>query len=101
MTHGGASHAGLKRFCRPCGVAELMEGLLERARERSEAVERNEVADEVRQAVADSGLTSAEFAVVIGTSGSRLSTYMTGKVVPSSTLLVRIRRVADRYRSVA
>ncbi|MFF5034571.1 helix-turn-helix domain-containing protein [Nocardia salmonicida] len=55
----------------------------------------------MRQAVADSGLTSAEFAVAIGTSGSRLSTYMTGKVVPSSTLMVRIRRVADRYRSVA
>ncbi|MEV0772031.1 hypothetical protein [Nocardia salmonicida] len=46
-------------------MAELMEGLLERARERSEAVERKEVADEVRQAVADSGLTSAEFAVAI------------------------------------
>ncbi|MGW6422610.1 XRE family transcriptional regulator [Nocardia sp. NPDC055053] len=86
---------------RPYGVAELMEGLLERARERAEAAERKEVADEVRQAVADSGLTSAEFAAAIGTSGSRLSTYMTGKVVPSSTLMVRIRRVADRYRSVA
>ncbi|MFD4431525.1 XRE family transcriptional regulator [Nocardia sp. NPDC058497] len=86
---------------RPYGVAELMEGLLERARERAEAAERKEVADEVRQAVTDSGLTSAEFAAAIGTSGSRLSTYMTGKVVPSSTLMVRIRRVSDRCRSVA
>ncbi|WP_220139016.1 XRE family transcriptional regulator [Nocardia sp. GTS18] len=86
---------------RPYGVAELMEGLLERARERAEADERREVADEVRRAVADSGLTSAEFAASVGTSGSRLSTYMSGKVVPSSTMMVRIRRVADRHRSVA
>ncbi|WP_067980312.1 helix-turn-helix domain-containing protein [Nocardia caishijiensis] len=86
---------------RPYGVAELMEGLLERARERAETEERREVADEVRRAVADSGLTSAEFAACVGTSGSRLSTYMSGKVVPSSTMMVRIRRVADRHRSVA
>jgi hypothetical protein len=30
----------------------------------------------------------------IGTSRSRLSTYMSGKVVPSATLIVRMRRVA-------
>ncbi|MDO3648156.1 helix-turn-helix domain-containing protein [Nocardia mangyaensis] len=73
----------------------------DRAREQAEAAERSQVAEEVRQAVADSGVTNAEFAASIGTSGSRLSTYLSGKVVPSSTLMVRIRRVAEHYRSVA
>jgi hypothetical protein len=32
----------------------------------------------------------------IGTSPSRLSTYVTGKVTPSAALLVRMRRAIDR-----
>ncbi|MGF1647054.1 MAG: helix-turn-helix domain-containing protein [Kineosporiaceae bacterium] len=39
-----------------------------------------------------SGLTSTEFASRIGTSRSRLSTYASGRVVPSAALMVRIRR---------
>jgi hypothetical protein len=37
----------------------------------------------------------AEFAERIGTSRSRLSTCMSGKVVPSATLMVRMQRLAD------
>jgi transcriptional regulator with XRE-family HTH domain len=43
-----------------------------------------------------SGLSRAAFASRIGTSASRLSTYSSGKVIPSATLLLRIRRLADR-----
>ena len=43
-----------------------------------------------------SGLSRAEFASRIGTSASRLSTYASGKVTPSATLMLRIRRVAER-----
>ncbi len=53
------------------------------------------VAAEIRQAVARSGLSRAEFASRIETSASRLSTYTTGKVTPAATLMVRIRRLLD------
>ena len=53
-----------------------------------------DVASEVRGLVARSGLSKQDFGERIGTSRSRLSTYMSGKVVPSATLMVRMRRVA-------
>ena len=76
---------------RPYGVAQLMEDQIARARAAAEADERAAVAAEVRRAVAESGLSRAEFASRVGTSPSRLSTYVTGKVVPSATMLLRIR----------
>ena len=81
---------------RPYGAAELMEALLEQSRRRAEDDEREVVAAEVRSAVARSGLSKAEFAARIGTSASRLSTYLNGKVTPSAALMVRARRLADR-----
>jgi len=78
---------------RPYGVAELMESVIARARIRAEDDERRTIAAEIRQAIADSGLTRAEFAAHIGTSTSRLSTYATGKVTPSATFMLRIRRL--------
>jgi DNA-binding transcriptional regulator YiaG len=80
------------RDSRPYGVAEAMEMMITRARERVEQRERQEVAAEIRRAVDESGLTRAEFASRIGTSASRLSTYLAGSVVPSATLMVRIWR---------
>ena len=44
--------------------------------------------------VAHQVLEAVSFAERIGTSRSRLSTYMSGQVVPSATLMVRMRRVA-------
>jgi DNA-binding transcriptional regulator YiaG len=81
---------------RPYGVAEAMETVLHHARERAEASERAAVATEIREAVERSGLSRAGFASRIGTSSSRLSTYISGRVIPSATLMLRIRRVADR-----
>ena len=78
---------------RPYGIADAMETVLARIRERTEATERSEVAAEIRQAIASSGLSRPEFAARIGTSASRLSTYATGKVTPSAALMVRIRRL--------
>jgi DNA-binding transcriptional regulator YiaG len=79
---------------RPYGIAEAMESALSRARERAEASERAAVAAEIRNAVEHSGLSRFEFASRIGTSTSRLSTYITGRVTPSAALMLRIRRVA-------
>ncbi|MCH7233106.1 helix-turn-helix domain-containing protein [Glycomyces sp. L485] len=81
-------------YSRPYGVANLMERVLQSARAGAECAEREVVAGKIRQAIAASGLTRAEFASRIGTSVSRLSTYATGKVVPSAALMVRIERVA-------
>jgi DNA-binding transcriptional regulator YiaG len=79
---------------RPFGVAEVMESVVSRARERREREEREAVASEVREAVGRSGLTQSEFASRIGTSAPRLSTYMSGKVTPSAALMVRVRKTA-------
>lgn len=75
---------------RPYGVAPLMDEVIVRARSRREAEEKSRVAAMVRDAVDRSGLTRAEFAATIGTSGSRLSTYCSGKVTPSAGMLLRI-----------
>lgn len=82
-------------FSRPYGVADAMEAVLARIRERTEADERAGVAAEIRHAIARSGLSRGEFAARIGTSHSRLSTYASGKVMPSAALMVRIRRLAQ------
>lgn len=74
----------------PDGVATLFALAIEHARRDRERGERAEVASRIRAAVARSGLTNAEFAECIGTSASRLSTYVNGKVTPSAAMLVRI-----------
>jgi len=82
------------RLSRPYGTTELLDGVVSRARRLAIDSERRTVADEVRTLVSGSGLSQHDFADRIGTSRSRLSTYMSGKVVPSAALLVRMRRVA-------
>lgn len=57
-------------------------------------------------AVLRSGLSAAGFARALGTSPSRFSTYRSGKIVPSATLLVRAVRIGEaleraRERDVA
>lgn len=78
---------------RPYGIARLMEAVIERARRHIEQNEREAIAAEVREAIDRSGLTRTEFASRLGTSASRLSTYATGRVTPSATLMVRIQRL--------
>lgn len=81
------------------GVVPLMERAIAAARERSQARERHLVAEEIAGYVERSGLTRSEFAERIGTSASRLSTYLSGKVVPSAALMLRMRRLAESPRS--
>lgn len=81
---------------RPYGVAPLLSSVLQRARADAERSERDEVARRVRGHLERFGGDRATFAESIGTSTSRLSTYLTGRVAPASTLLVRMERVADR-----
>jgi ribosome-binding protein aMBF1 (putative translation factor) len=81
-------------YSRPYGVTKAMEIVIAQARQAMEAAERAEVAAEVQRLIHESGLSRQEFASQIGTSASRLSTYATGKVVPSAELLVRMQHVA-------
>lgn len=81
---------------RPYGTAPLLEQAIERARIDTQAAEREAVAADVRDLIAASGLTQAAFAASIGTSASRLSTYASGRVTPSATLMLRMRRAADQ-----
>jgi DNA-binding transcriptional regulator YiaG len=82
-------------YSRPYGVAEAMDRVVERARRDAEDAERAAVADEVQRLIHQSSLSRQDFASRIGTSASRLSTYATGRVIPSAGLLVRMRKVAE------
>jgi DNA-binding transcriptional regulator YiaG len=85
-------------YSRPYGVSEAMERVIRQARRDAEAAERNAVADEVQRLIRQSGLSRQDFASRIGTSASRLSTYATGKVVPSAALLLRMQAAAGAER---
>jgi transcriptional regulator with XRE-family HTH domain len=87
------------RLSRPYGTTELLERVVLQAREQAIESEREDVASEVRGLVVRSGLATQDFAARIGTSRSRLSTYMSGKVVPAATLMVRMRKVASTLGS--
>lgn len=79
----------------PDGVSTLFALAVERAREDAESADRAEVVARIRAAVERAGVTKAQFAASIGTSASRLSTYLSGSVTPSAALLMRIERTAD------
>lgn len=81
------------------GTTAIFRLAIGRARQGAEQAERAEVAARVRRSIERSGLTGAEFARAIGTSASRLSTYATGRVVPSAAMLVRIEGSAGSARS--
>ena len=67
---------------------------LRRARVAQEESEREEVIRRIRRAIDATERSQADFAKVIGTSASRLSTYLSGQVTPSATMLIRIENLA-------
>ncbi len=78
----------------PYGVARLMPHAIERARQRWVQADREWVQDQLFTLIDQSGLPRGEFARRLGTSPSRMSTYLSGSVMPSAALLARARRVA-------
>ncbi len=80
-------------YAEPDGVTALFGRAIDRARRQAAGRERRAVSDEIAALIEKSGLTTEEVARRIGTSRSRLSTYRSGKVVPSATLMVRLRDV--------
>ena len=84
---------------RPYGTSELLTAVIERARQDIADAEREQVAGEISNLVAQSGLSRQDFALRLGTSRPRLSTYMSGKVTPSAALMLRMRRVAAQAQA--
>lgn len=78
----------------PDGVSTLFALAIDRARADADQTDLAEVVARVSDAVRRSGLTNRDFARLVGTSASRLSTYLNGRVTPSATMLVRIERAA-------
>ena len=85
---------------RPYGVSKALWEVLERARTHLEANERAEVARHVRLLIDRSGLGDQEFASRIGVSPEDLGTYLEGSISPTSALMIRMRRLSDRFVKV-
>ena len=85
---------------RPYGISKAMWEVLERARTHLEANERTEVARHVGLVIERSGLAQQEFAARIGVAPEDLATYLDGSVSPSASLMIRIRRLSDRFVKV-
>lgn len=75
-------------------AAAFFSEALRRARVAREESEREEVIRRIRRAIDAAEVSQADFAKLIGTSASRLSTYLSGGVTPSATMLIRIENVA-------
>lgn len=82
---------------RPYGISKALWEVLERARTHLEANERTEVARHVRLLIERSGLAQQEFAARIGVAPEDLATYLDGSVSPSASLMIRMRRLSDRF----
>ncbi|MFV8318290.1 MULTISPECIES: XRE family transcriptional regulator [unclassified Mycobacterium] len=85
------------RGSRPVGIAKALWEVLERARTHLEANERAEVARHVKLLMERSGLVQQEFASRIGVAPEDLATYLDGSVSPSASLMIRMRRLSDRF----
>lgn len=77
------------------GERELFRHVLLRARNRRDHEVREEVVNRLQALLVRSGLTQREFAAQLGTSASRFSTYLKGKVTPGADLLVKAERLVD------
>jgi hypothetical protein len=81
----------------PYGVSKAMTEVLVRSREHLEANERAEVARHVRLLLDRSGLGQHEFASRIGVPTDRFAAYVDGSSSPSASLMIRMRRLSDRF----
>lgn len=77
----------------------MVERVIATARRQAAAAEIVEVACRVRSLRDGSGLSTAQFSRALGTSASRMSTYLIGKVVPSAALLVRMESLVEQLEA--
>lgn len=82
---------------RPYGVSKALAEVLVRTREHLEANERAEVAHLIRSLLERSGLGQQEFASRIGVPNKDFASYLSGETSPPASLMVRMRKLSDRF----
>lgn len=82
-------------------LVRLLEGCSVVIRELQTEWDRQAIAREIRRLVTSSGVTQRDFSALVGTSQSRFSTYINGRVTPSATMMLRISRTARTLRKRA
>jgi hypothetical protein len=81
----------------PYGVSKALAEVLIRSREHLEANELAEVARHLRLLLDRSGLKQQEFASRIGVPSDQFAAFLDGSASPSASLMIRIRRLSDRF----
>ena len=84
----------------PYGISQALNEVLVRARNHLEANERAEASRHVRLLLERSGLGAREFASRIGVDPDNLATYLDGTVSPPASLMIRMRRLSDRFAKI-
>ena len=82
---------------RPYGVSKALSEVLTRTREHLEANERAEVGRHVQALLERSGLGQDEFASRIGVPSTDFAAYLGGETSPPASLMIRMRRLSDRF----
>jgi hypothetical protein len=82
---------------RPYGVSKALSEVLTRTREHLEANECAEVARHIQVLMDRSGLGEQEFASRIGVPAEDFAAYLDGTTSPSASLMIRMRRLSDRF----
>ena len=84
----------------PQGISKALNEVLVRARSHLEANERAEAARHVQLLLERSGLGEQEFASRIGVTREDLTAYLDATVSPAASLMIRMRRVSDRFAKI-
>ena len=84
----------------PYGISKALNEVLSRARAHLEANERIEASQHVRLLLERSGLTEREFASRIGVSATELAAFLEASVSPAASLMIRMRRLSDRFAKI-
>ena len=82
------------------GVSKAMHEVIARSRQHLEANERAEAARHIRVLMDRSGLSDPEFASRSGIPPQDLEVYLSGKVSPPASLMIRMRRLSDRFAKI-
>jgi hypothetical protein len=79
------------------GISKALSEVLVRTRAHLEANERAEVVRHMLLLMQRSGLSEQEFASRVGVSADDLTAYLDGKASPPASLMIRMRRLSDRF----
>lgn len=85
---------------RPYGVSMALSEVLTRTRGSLDANECAEVARHVDLLLQRSGLGEQEFASRIGVPADEFAAYLAGSTSPSASLMIRMRRLSDRFATM-